>query len=62
MVGYVQPISHILATSIYRYGFLTDAFQNHNGNKFFRELIGPVIVGTIGYQDWQSISVIPGPD
>ena len=31
---------------------------DEQGNQFFREMIGPIIVGTIGDDRWQSIGVM----
>jgi hypothetical protein len=56
----IQPISDLPAIAIDRERFTCESIQNHQRDKFFRELVRTVIIRAIGYGDGQVIGMVIG--
>ena len=62
MVFHIQPVSDIFSVSVDRQFFPLQCIVDNQGNEFFRELIGTVIVGTVGNVGRKFISIHISPD
>jgi len=60
VVVHIEPITHIVATSIHGYGLTADDPQQGERDELFRIVIGAVVVGAVAHQHRQSIGVMPG--
>ena len=58
----VQPVADIVSLTIYRQGLAGDGIEDHQGNQFFRKLIGTIVIGTVGDERGQAIGMMPGTD
>lgn len=58
----IKPIPHILSLAIDRQGLTLAYVVDKQRNQLFRELIRPVIVGTVGHYSRHPVSVVIGPD
>ena len=56
MICYVDPIAHVPAIAINRERLVTDRFDDHEWNQFFRELIRAVIVRAPRHQHFLAVS------
>ena len=60
MVFDVQPVADLLAVAIDRQGFAGQRVDNHQRDEFFREVVGPVVIGAVGGEHRQAVGVVPG--
>ena len=60
MVHYIQPVAGILPIAIYRQWLAVANVIDKQWYQFFREVIWPVVVRAVGYQDGQSVRPLPG--
>ena len=44
VVFHVQPVPHVEAVSVHRQGFIMECVDDYQGNQFFRELVGTIVV------------------
>jgi len=61
MVFHVKPVPDVLSLAIDRKRFVVTNIIDEERYQFFGKLIGSVIVGTIGNNDWQAIGVMISP-
>ena len=54
-----QPIAHIGALPVDRQSLARQSFQYHQRDQLFGEVVGAVIIGTIGHGDRQAIGMPP---
>jgi len=62
VVPHIEPVAHIETIPINRKGLSLKGIQDHEGKQFFRELVGAVIVGTVGDGHGEIIGLMVGPD
>lgn len=55
----VQPVADVFAFAIDGDRFSSQAFENHDRDQFFRELIRAVVVAAVGDHDGQTVCVLP---
>jgi len=60
VVFYIEPVPDIFAIPIHGKGLSFQHVQHHEGDEFFRELIGAIIVGTIGEGYGEAVGVMIG--
>jgi hypothetical protein len=48
MIFDIKPVPHVEAFAVDGKGFIVQAVDNHERDQLFREMIGPVVVGTTG--------------
>jgi len=60
VIPHIQPVPHVFPFAVYRNGFPAQRFQDNDGYQLFRELVGAVIVGTVGDQHGQPVRIVPG--
>lgn len=58
----VNPIPDLAAIAVNRDEFQGRGFPDDQGNQFFRELAGSVIVAGMGDDDWKSVGLMPRAD
>src|SRR5688572_6736326 len=59
VVVYIQPVADVLALTIYRKRNPIDRLDDGERNQLLRELVRPVIVRAIRYDDRQTIRALP---
>ena len=62
VVFHIEPVPDIFAIPIDRKGLSFQHVQHHEGDEFFRELIGAVVVGTIGKGYGEAVGMVVGHD
>ena len=62
MIINIKPITYVAAGSIDRQRALVETVDNHERDKFFRELIRPIIIRTIANNDREAKRFMPGAD
>ncbi|MNV50259.1 hypothetical protein D3C71_1422610 [compost metagenome] len=62
MVFDIQPVTHLRTVAIHRQRFAGNGIEDHQRDKFFREVVRAVVVGTVGDQRRQAIGPQPGAD
>jgi hypothetical protein len=60
MICHVDPIAHIHAVAIDRERLVTERFDNHERNQFFRELIRAVVVRAARHEHFLAIGFVGG--
>ena len=60
MVLNEQPVAHILTLTIDRQRLAMADVIDEQRNQLLRELIGAVVVGTVGDNNWHAIGVMEG--
>ena len=60
VVFHIEPIPDVFAVPIDWEGFSFPHVQDHQGDKFFRELVGAVVVGTVGQGNGEAVGVVVG--
>ncbi len=60
MVVHEQPVTNLAAIAVNRKFFPFQGVVDHQRNEFFRELVRPVIVGTVGREHRQAEGVAIG--
>lgn len=56
----IEPVADVFAGAIDRDGLAAQGLEEDDGNEFFGELAGAVVVRAIGDHDRQAIGVVPG--
>ena len=59
VIVYMQPVAHLIAGAVDRQRLPIQRFGDHQWDQFLRELPGPVVVGAVGQDDRQAISLSP---
>ena len=62
VVLHVQPVAHVLALAVHGQGLAVTDVVDEQRNQFLGELIGAVVVGTVGYDGRHPVSVVEGTD
>ena len=57
-----QPIAHVQPLSVDRDLLARQRVQDHDRHQLFGEMIGAVVVGTIGQDDGKAVGFMPGAD
>ena len=57
-----QPVADLHTVAVNRQRFAVKRVQNHQRNEFFREMVGAVVVGTVGYDGRQTVCTQPCAD
>ncbi len=60
VVADIQPVPHIHSIPVDRQRFGVKRVVDDEGNEFFGELVGAVVVGAVRRQHRQTIGVVPG--
>ena len=58
VIGDENPVAHILPVAVHGQGLAGPGIQEHERNQFFRKLVRPVVIGAIGGQSRQAVSVV----
>src|SRR5579859_8177949 len=61
VIRHEQPVAHVLAVAVHRYGPAREGVQNDHRDELLRELVGAVVIGAIrkGYR--QAVGAVVGP-
>lgn len=62
VVYHVQPVTHVLALTVYRQRLAVTDVVDEQRNQFFRELVRPVVVRTVGYDGGHAVCIVEGTD
>lgn len=62
VVNDIEPVAHVLALSIDRQRFAVTDIVDEQRNELFGELVGTVVVGTVGHDGGHSVCVMIGTD
>ena len=60
MIANVQPIANVLSIPVDGQRFAQQDVDTHQGNEFFGEVVGPVVIRAIGDQGGDVISMEVG--
>ena len=58
VVLHVDPVPDVPSVPVHRQGFLVQDVKDDQGDEFFGELIGAVVVGTVGQGNRQAVGVV----
>ena len=58
MVSDIQPIPNVLSIPVNRQGFAQEDVDTHQGDQFFGEMVGAVIIGAIGDNRRHTIGMV----
>src|SRR5690606_1595445 len=61
MINDIKPIPGIFPVAVYGKRFIPEDIIDHQRNELFRELAGPVIIGTVGYYIRQAVGFSISP-
>ena len=60
VVSDVEPVTDVFTFAVNRDGVAAQGLEDDDGDQFLRKLVGSVVVGAVGYQDREAVSVGPG--
>ncbi len=60
MVDYIQPVSCIFSVAVNGQRFFIQNIVNTQGNQFFREVVGAVVIGAVGHNKRKAIRISVG--
>ena len=55
-----EPVANVLALAVYGQRLAVTYVVDKQGNQFFGELVGPVVVGAVGHQCGHPVGVVIG--
>ena len=61
VVLHIEPVAYVAAITIYRQRQAPENIGQAQGDQFFREVVGPVIIGAVTGGDLQAIGMVIGP-
>ena len=59
MIINIKLIAHVRARTVYRDTLPFKTVENNEGNELFREMVGPVIIGTVSDSHRQTVRIMP---
>ena len=62
MVDDVKPVAHVFPFAVDRKGLAVADIVDEQRNQLFRELVGTVVVGTVGYDGRHAVGVVESTD
>ena len=60
VIHYIQPVAHILSLALYRQRFAVADIVDEQWDELLGELIGSVVVRTVGHDGRHSVCVVEG--
>jgi hypothetical protein len=54
-----QPVPYVLTSTVDWKWLASERLDNHEWNELLGEVVGPIIVGAIGYERRQAVRVVP---
>ena len=60
VVDHVEPVAHVLPFAVDGQGLAVADVVDEEGNQFFRELVGAVVVRAVGHQGGHAVGVVVG--
>jgi len=60
VVLHVEPIADLPAVAVDRQGLARERMVDAQGDEFFGEVVGPVVVAAVGGEHGQTVGVVPG--
>ena len=61
MIFYIQPVAYVFSLTVYRQQLAVTDVVDEQRNQFFRELVRPVVVRTVGYDGRHAVRIVEGP-